>query len=383
MLCIVFGLGTTAEVQAQTLQQTKIWFHIKNAQRVGHDYSFDIYISAQDTGHYLLTAQVYFLYNTQAFGDSVVTNGHFTVGDAKLIGMAADSFPIGFPLFPKYIFSTPPGAQDNSANQVALLINTFAPIIYGPHLNPQVKPNDLVNTSKIPTVPTPMARIHMRLLDTTKSPAINLNLPFMINNVFAGTLQGDLCQGDVSVLPANFISLRGKAMGDGSVYLSWRVSSSHQNDHYVIEKRMPSGRFEEIGRLDGEAQEGEQHVDFTDRSPMRRYNDYRIKACNFDGGIAFSDVVQVRFDKKVSQLRVYPNPTSGRLILSPSFVLERDHHYALYDMRGQLVEHGVIHPGDMVRGYALDLSGLRAGIYALSLRSSQGTTTQKVLVVKQ
>ena len=86
----------------------------------------------------------------------------------------------------------------------------------------------------------------------------------------------------------------------------------------------------------------------------------------------------------ISALMVSPNPTNGSTVVSMSFSsenqLESTGRLCVQSLDGRLVLEKPQLPLADLNAYELDLSSLRAGIYVLSVSTSEGVFAQKLVV---
>ncbi|MCB0635239.1 MAG: T9SS type A sorting domain-containing protein, partial [Lewinella sp.] len=83
-----------------------------------------------------------------------------------------------------------------------------------------------------------------------------------------------------------------------------------------------------------------------------------------------------------SQLQAYPNPTTGKATVNLSAFMEQDATLEVLDLNGQLILQrplGIIEH----RTERVDLHGQPAGVYLLRLRTADGTTAVRRVIVQR
>ncbi|MCB0481145.1 MAG: hypothetical protein KDC83_06910 [Flavobacteriales bacterium] len=125
-------------------------------------------------------------------------------------------------------------------------------------------------------------------------------------------------------LVVEFLSIEASQVEKG-IRVEWATASESSNDYFEVQKRTDgTSGFKTIGTIDSKAENGNSNsvlqYAFMDIEPIS-HNYYRIKQVDFDGTVAYSEIVyQARdnFLEKAEQLEVmlYPNPIlTGNLYL--------------------------------------------------------------------
>jgi hypothetical protein len=149
--------------------------------------------------------------------------------------------------------------------------------------------------------------------------------------------------------------------------LRWSTATELNNEGFAVERSGDSRRWSEIGWVEGHGSTQEpQRYAFTDVSPLEGLNYYRLRQQDYDGRYEYSPVVTVR-RREASGFSVYPNPAQRQLWVQ--FERSTVHgQLRLLNARGEEVRawHAAAVDG------ALDLAGLRPGLYALQWNSERG-----------
>lgn len=115
---------------------------------------------------------------------------------------------------------------------------------------------------------------------------------------------------------------------------------------------------------------------------------YRLQFHHDDGTATYSDIRELRRDEigsascNATSIRVYPNPTSGDIILSYDITVNQPVDVCLYSPAGQELlrqQHSGVAGFNML---SLDLSNLDSGFYYLHARSTELNERTKIVVLK-
>lgn len=91
---------------------------------------------------------------------------------------------------------------------------------------------------------------------------------------------------------------------------------------------------------------------------------------------AKSSEIENKVQSVVAMVKVYPNPTTGRLFLEFNENYE-DLHLEVYDMNGRTV-----HEFESFSGESIDVSSLNQGLYVLRIISGEHSSSIRFLLTK-
>ncbi|MEQ8302495.1 MAG: hypothetical protein RIB47_03815 [Cyclobacteriaceae bacterium] len=166
-------------------------------------------------------------------------------------------------------------------------------------------------------------------------------------------------------LPVELIEFVAIPLGS-SVGLKWSTLSELNNDFFAIERSLDGVEFEEIGLMPGAGTTTvRQDYTYEDTRPLAGVSYYRLRQTDFDGTIAFSNIVRIDRDSP-THLIVHPNPISQ----STTAKINTKGDFILLNSLGQMVL-------QVAESDELDTKGLAAGVYVL--KSSNGTFTRVVI----
>lgn len=169
----------------------------------------------------------------------------------------------------------------------------------------------------------------------------------------------------LAIMPVDLVSFEGRNTSEGN-RLTWKTASEIQNKGFEIERSEDAVVFEKIGFVEGNADSKVANTySFHDPQPAA-VTYYRLKQLDFDGAFEYSKIIAVRDAK--SMVKVYPNPSRGRLhIVSKN----RNQPYFIRNSQGISVLESSVLPTK-----PLDTSSLQNGLYLLSV----GNDVFKVVV---
>lgn len=110
-------------------------------------------------------------------------------------------------------------------------------------------------------------------------------------------------------LPVTWLHFSGSINGSTAL-LTWETTHEVHNKGFTIQRSHTGIGFDSIGFIPASDLDQNQHVySFTDPSPLRGPNYYRLQQKDLDGITSFSRTIRLDLDPKNS-LNVYPNPAS-------------------------------------------------------------------------
>jgi hypothetical protein len=211
-----------------------------------------------------------------------------------------------------------------------------------------------------------------------------VNIPFVLNTVnnnettviriyaFGGTngsatfrLTGTLTFNGSAPLPITLISFKANITENQQTVLKWATASEKDNDYFEIERSKNALDFESVGKIKGKGTiDLRNDYTFTDESPLKGINYYRLKQVDFDGQFSYTRAESVIRDGDGS-ISLYPNPTAN--ILKINFEdTEQIENTTIYNMMGRVVKTISGNQGKY------EISELPQGKYILQIGLSDG-----------
>lgn len=116
-------------------------------------------------------------------------------------------------------------------------------------------------------------------------------------------------------LPVELLSFKAWKARSG-VSLSWSTASELNNKGFIIERTQNGTAWTDVGFIAGNGTSSIiRSYSFSDPSPLKGMNYYRLKQQDYDGLIKYSPVQAVQIDKLMNPLNLYPNPATEEVYI--------------------------------------------------------------------
>jgi len=166
---------------------------------------------------------------------------------------------------------------------------------------------------------------------------------------------------------------------DRQVVLNWQTASELNNSLFIIEKSSDAEEFTGIGEVQGNGTSSEQQsYSYIDSNPVNGINYYRLVQVDFDGALELSKTIAVVAELEKLVIEIFPNPTSDQFSIRLSRTVH-DLTLMLNDISGSLIFARKI-TGSNERGITINVSGLKEGVYVLSLNSDGDLESHKLVI---
>jgi len=174
-------------------------------------------------------------------------------------------------------------------------------------------------------------------------------------------------------LPIQLISFDA-TLQQGEVKLNWSTASELNNEFFTVQRSQDAEQWQDFSKVKG-AINSNQRIDYetTDGLPFTGVSYYRLKQTDLDGQYSYSSVRRVEITE-LFQLKVYPNPSTGKFTISTGFELQPE-NIKLYNMIGQEMQVSL----DKTNGSTVLNINLPKGIYILNV--ARGYWRQSIRVV--
>ncbi|MCC6323538.1 T9SS type A sorting domain-containing protein [Candidatus Nomurabacteria bacterium] len=172
-------------------------------------------------------------------------------------------------------------------------------------------------------------------------------------------------------LPVKLIKFDAEVIS-GKVVLNWTTATEINNDRFEIERSINGIDFEKIGMVKGSGTCNQiLQYKFIDNQLIKYKTFYRLKQVDYNGEFEYSVIKKVDYESIVSsKLIVYPNPTTGLVIVTGG---EEETIFQFCNFYGQIIKES-----DQKN---IDLSGYCPGIYFIRIKDDRGSTpTVKILI---
>lgn len=166
-------------------------------------------------------------------------------------------------------------------------------------------------------------------------------------------------------LPIKLISFDAVKISSSSSRLSWELAACCSSAaRFEIERSTDARNYSLLSSLPGS--ETNRFYAYTDTRLARGITYYRLKMIDADGKITYSNVVALINDKAGLLITTLaPNPVQSQATLSITNAGTGPVQFAIYDLRGRVVQQWQGNAGEGSTRFTLQLGGLRAGVYHL------------------
>jgi hypothetical protein len=177
-----------------------------------------------------------------------------------------------------------------------------------------------------------------------------------------------------SALPIELTSFNAKS-NNSKTNLFWQTASEKDNSHFAIERSNDGDVFSKIGEVKGKGNSTvTQNYQFTDATPTKGINYYRLLQVDFDGTESVSKTVSVNFDARgQNKFKVYPTLVKDNITVE----IEGDSksEISVSDLTGRAI---LTQNTEGPSAQVLNLGALPNGLYILSVRSNESFESVKI-----
>jgi hypothetical protein len=184
-----------------------------------------------------------------------------------------------------------------------------------------------------------------------------------------------------SPLPVTLVSFSAKTEGPLR-QIHWETTMEKDNDYFAVQRSSDAKSFTEIARLKGTAEGYQTHrYNYSDAEtvPAGAVLYYRLKMVDFDGTYAYSAIASCRDGNlQTLQATVFPNPFSE--YVKVKYKAGESVSFTLVSQDGRwlnIPEKRVVPASG--ESILPDLDKLIPGVYFLTISSSAGTVTKKIV----
>lgn len=173
--------------------------------------------------------------------------------------------------------------------------------------------------------------------------------------------------GSNTELPIELATLTAHAQ-KRDILLRWETASERDNAYFAIERSNDGNTFREIDQQPSMGNSrSPQTYTYTDFSPAKGTNYYRLRQVDTDARYAYSPVVTAVMEE--SFVRLSPSAATDVLRLTASEPTEETHTWQVFDTAGRLLQSG-IWEAESVQ-HEVSVSDLPQGHYVLRLTAGQ------------
>lgn len=171
----------------------------------------------------------------------------------------------------------------------------------------------------------------------------------------------------VPVKFGNFIGMK----EDNSNVLYWQTSSEINNKGFEVERSTTGDNFKKIGYVQARGDANSiTNYSYTDYSPAKGINYYRLKQIDKDGAIEYSSIISIKENVVKKGINVFPNPTYANINITVDLLNKDEAIVQVFDMFGKIVltkETNLIAGSQQI---SLNTANLKAGNYIVRIMNS-------------
>jgi hypothetical protein len=166
-----------------------------------------------------------------------------------------------------------------------------------------------------------------------------------------------------------------------NVRLDWQTATEINNSHFDVEwsadgisfaPNASSGSWKKIGEIAGPGTTNEvQLYDFLHQNPVNGQNYYRLKQVDFNGKFEYTDILNIEFQTKNMEHRIFPNPATDYVVIDG---INEGEIVLIFNVNGQLMKTFY----QNVSSQQIDITDLASGTYFVKI----GTKVKKLIITK-
>jgi hypothetical protein len=183
---------------------------------------------------------------------------------------------------------------------------------------------------------------------------------------------GFIVQTTLTSLPVSLVEFTVKKQGV-QAELSWQTAVESKNKGFFVQRSNDGLIFTSIGFVpaqNGGYSQVPQSYQFSDRTPSKGRNLYRLQQVDLDGQFSYSQIRELTFSGQ-NGLLWYPNPVSTNLTIDAGVDILHQVSISLSDVHGRIIRTWKM---EEVRGLQqLNVSDLKPGYYQIMLVDEKGS----------
>lgn len=158
-----------------------------------------------------------------------------------------------------------------------------------------------------------------------------------------------------------------------NVLLKWISAHEQDNNSFKIERSANGSNWQIIAQVEGaENSVSFKHYQVSDKLPSCGKWYYRLKQMDYNARHSYSNIVSVSLN--CSEIKMYPNPTAGKLFIFDNSLKEE---YVIFSQEGKVVQRG------QILANKIDLTLLKAGTYFVKIGYSESSKLNLFQIVKK
>lgn len=159
--------------------------------------------------------------------------------------------------------------------------------------------------------------------------------------------------------------------------LNWTIDG--EVDYFVVKQSADGQLFETIGTVTGNREmDGLNSYSFLHDNPAKGQNYYQLEQRDMEGNMSLSQVVTLNIPLG-DGLKLFPNPTTGKFILSSQLETATNLGVRIFDAQGRTVHNYEITTETGAFQKEFDLKALPAGLYLVETKTSTEKKTFRLV----
>jgi uncharacterized protein len=181
-------------------------------------------------------------------------------------------------------------------------------------------------------------------------------------------IMGLLLDGTLPVVVTSFSAIK----ENSKTKIYWTTSQEINSREFTIERTANGGQsWQAIGTVQAQGNSNNTiNYSFTDPSPLKGINLYRLKSVDLDDKFSYSATRRVNFDSKFSYT-VYPNPASDMINIAVDNAEGNNARIQIVNTQSQVLINQII--TSLTRTAQLNISALPKGLYLIRIIAADGT----------
>jgi hypothetical protein len=181
-------------------------------------------------------------------------------------------------------------------------------------------------------------------------------------------------------LPVSLSFFKGVKTQEKEVTLSWATVSEINAQSFEVERSFDGNNFETIATIQAAGNSNSlKNYKWVDANLNASKVYYRLRQFDFDGKFEVFSTIVVNLNQTNEKVTASPNPFNNSLVLGYQFEEGVEYNITLSDIRGFQIHNQTLVPSTTSLSQELDLSGLKSGIYTLTVASTTGISTVRVV----
>jgi len=185
-----------------------------------------------------------------------------------------------------------------------------------------------------------------------------------------------------SIRPYNLVAFTGQKGNNNTIQLDWNTANEGNYTTFGLEKLGANGNYSVI---DSVQSNGSGIYSFNDKNPVMGNNIYRLAQNDIHGKVTFAGPININYNTiSVSGMfTIYPNPSKDMISIAVNSGLTGSrttpgYLASIYNLSGVMMDSKQVNTNNWVQ----DITGYKAGVYILELKTTDGNVVGKAKFVK-